>query len=89
MSYKFSVVPVCPKKIIICLGFVGGFKSSMIFLFAMSTFIPSLHTTCPNSMQIGVAKIHFLMFKDSLICRHFESISQYYLWHDCMVYVII
>ena len=32
----------------------------MTLILAMSTLIPSLQTTCPRRMLIGVAKMHFL-----------------------------
>ena len=80
---------MCPKKILICLGLIGGFRSMMTLILAMCTLIPSLQTTCPNRMPIGVANMHFFMFKEIWICLHLSNISlSHLMWSFSMLYIV-
>ena len=55
----------------------------------MSTLIPSLQTTCPKRMPIGVAKMHFFMFRESWICLNRSNISlSHSMWSFSMMYIV-
>ena len=78
-----------PKKILIFLGFTGGFRSIISLILAMFTLIPSLQTTCSKRMPIGVAKMHYFMFRENWICLHLSNISlSQLMWSFSMLYIV-